>query len=40
MKIHQNHFQRGSGAARRSEDGMATFICIALLSIMLILVTV
>jgi len=39
MKIQRDHCQRGPGAPRRGEDGMATFICIALLAIMLILVT-
>ena len=39
MKIQPDHFTRGSGAPKRSEDGMATLMFIVLLSIMLILVT-
>ena len=39
MKIQQDNFERGLGAPKRNEDGVATFIFIALLAIMLILVT-
>jgi len=42
MKIQPGNFERGLGAAnpaRAGERGMATFICIALLAIMLVLVT-
>ena len=39
MKIQPDNFQRGPGAPKRSEDGMATFVFIALLAIMLMLVT-
>jgi hypothetical protein len=39
MKFQRDNSGRGLGAAKRSEDGMATFIFIVLLSIMLILVT-
>jgi hypothetical protein len=38
MKIQRDNLERGPGAARRSERGMATFIFIVLLSIMLVLV--
>jgi hypothetical protein len=38
MRIQRHHFERGSGASKRSEDGMATFVCIALLAVMLVLV--
>jgi len=38
MKIQRDNFEHGPGAARRSEDGMATLIFIVLLSIMLVLV--
>jgi hypothetical protein len=38
MKIQRHHFERGPGASKRSEDGMATFVCIALLAVMLVLV--
>jgi len=38
MKIQRNNFERGPGASRRSERGMATLIFIVLLSIMLVLV--
>ena len=42
MKIHRPHFARRNqqrlGAPKRDEDGMATFIFIALLAIMMILV--
>ena len=39
MKIQRDIFERGPGAAKRSEEGLATFIFIALLAIMLVLVT-
>ncbi len=39
MKIQQANFARGLGASKRREDGMATFVFIALLAIMLVLVT-
>ena len=43
MKSQREHFgrtgERGLGAAKRSEDGMATVIFIVLLAIMMILVT-
>ena len=38
MNIPRTDFKRGPGAAKRSEDGMATVILIALLGIMMILV--
>jgi hypothetical protein len=38
MKIQRDIFERGPGAAKRSEEGLATFIFIALLAIMLVLV--
>jgi hypothetical protein len=38
MKIQRDNLERGPGASGRSEDGMATFIFIVLLSIMLVLV--
>jgi len=38
MRTHLHHFERGPGASKRSEDGTATFVCIALLAIMLVLV--
>ena len=38
MKIQRDNFEHGPGAVKRSEDGMATFTCIVLLSIMLVLV--
>ena len=38
MKIQRDNLERGPGLAKRSEDGMATFIFIVLLSIMLALV--
>lgn len=41
MKIQRDNFERGLGGlgpARAGERGMATFICIALLAIMLVLV--
>jgi hypothetical protein len=42
MKIQREHFvlrnANGLAAPKRSEGGMATFICIALLAIMLVLV--
>lgn len=38
MKIQRNIFERGPGATNRSEDGVATFIFVALLAIMLVLV--
>ena len=39
MKIQPDNFKRGPGAPKRSEDGMATLVFIALLAIMMILVT-
>jgi hypothetical protein len=39
MKIQRDNFERGPGAPKRSESGMATLICVVLLAIMLILVT-
>jgi hypothetical protein len=38
MKIQPDNFERGAGAPKRSEGGMATFIFIALLAIMMVLV--
>jgi hypothetical protein len=38
MKIQRDNFKHGPGAAKRSEEGLATFIFIALLAIMLVLV--
>jgi hypothetical protein len=38
MKIQRDNSERGPGASRRSERGMATLIFIVLLSIMLVLV--
>jgi hypothetical protein len=41
MRIQRHHFERGLGAsnpARAGERGMATFVCIALLAVMLVLV--
>jgi hypothetical protein len=38
MKIQRDNFEGGTGASRRSEDGMATLIFIALLAIMMVLV--
>ena len=38
MKIQRDNSERGPGVPKRSEDGMATFIFIVLLSIMLALV--
>jgi hypothetical protein len=38
MKIRSNNLLCGPGASKRSEDGMATFVCIALLAVMLVLV--
>ena len=43
MKIQRKHFEqtdRGLAALKRSEDGMATVLFIALLAIMMMLVTV
>ena len=39
MKIQPDNFNRGPGAPRRSEDGMATMLLIGLLAIMMIIVT-
>lgn len=39
MKIQPDNLERGLGAPKRSERGFATFVLIALLAIMLILVT-
>jgi hypothetical protein len=39
MKIQPDNFERGAGAPKRREGGMATVFFIALLAIMLILVT-
>jgi hypothetical protein len=39
MKIQPDNFKRGSGAPKRSQNGMATLIFIGLLAIMMILVT-
>ena len=39
MKIQPDNFKRGPRAAKRSQDGMATMVFIALLAIMMILVT-
>ena len=39
MKIQPDNFKRGSGVPKRSQDGMATLVFIALLAIMMILVT-
>lgn len=41
MRIQRHHFERGLGVsnpARAGERGMATFVCIALLAVMLVLV--
>lgn len=38
MKLGTNKLARGPGASKRSEDGMATFVLIALLAIMVVLV--
>lgn len=39
MKFPRCHFKRGPGAPKRNERGFATFVLIALLAIMLMLVT-
>jgi hypothetical protein len=38
MKIQPDNYERGPGAPKRSESGMATLIFIVLLAIMLVLV--
>ena len=39
MKIQPDNFERGPGAPKRGEDGVATMLLIGLLAIMMILVT-